>query len=122
MLREIQHVKQERKKDRRRWFTDDYWDLYVWVRKDGTYSGFQLCYGKTDRQRALTWMGGRGPVHTGVHEGTDSAVDMSAPILVADGTLDVPGVAQRFWKESREIDSDVRWYVIAKMKELMKSK
>lgn len=124
MLREIQHVKQERKRDKRRWFTDDYWDLYVWVRKDGSYSGFQLCYGKTDRQRALTWMDESGPIHTGVSEashGRTGAGNMEASILVADGTFDVRGIAQLFWKESREIDSDIRLYVIVKIKELMKS-
>ena len=122
MLREIQHVKQERKKDRRRWFTDDYWDLYVWSREDGTYSGFQLCYGKPVDEHALTWMDENGPVHTGVSEtspGRSGAGNMEASILVADGIFDVGGVAQRFWKESGEIDSNVRQYVIVKMKELM---
>ncbi len=123
MLREIQHVKQERKKDKRRWFTNDYWDLFVWIRKDGSYSGFQLCYGKPDGEHALTWMEESGPMHTGVSEsshGRTGAGNMEAAILVADGVFDVADVAGRFWKESREIDSDVRRYVIVKMKELMK--
>jgi len=124
MLREIQHVRQERKKDKRRWFTDDHWDLYVWFRKDGNYSGFQLCYGKPDSEHALTWMDGSDPTHTGVSEsspGRTGAGNMEAAILVADGAIDAAGVAGRFWRESREIDSDVRKYVIVKLKELMKS-
>ena len=124
MLREIQHVKQVRKEDKRRWFTDDYWDLFVWVRKDDSYSGFQLCYGKPDGEHALTWMEESGPMHTGVSEsshGRTGAGNMEAAILVADGVFDVADVAGRFWKESREIDSDVRRYVIVKMKELMNS-
>ncbi len=124
MLREIQHVKQERKKDKRRWFTDDYWDLYVWIRKDGTYSGFQLCYGKPDGEHALTWMDDSGPVHAGVSEsshGRTGAGNMEASILVADGVFDVDGVARRFWKESRDIDPEVRRYIAVKMKELMGS-
>lgn len=124
MLREIQHVKQERKKDKRRWFTNDYWDLFVWIRKDGSYSGFQLCYGKPDGEHALTWMEESGPMHTGVSEsshGRTGAGNMEAAILVADGVFDVADVAGRFWKESREIDSDVRRHVIVKMKKLMNS-
>ncbi len=122
MLHEIQHVKQERKRDKRRWFTDDYWDLFVWVRKDGNYSGFQLCYGKPDGEHALTWMDESAPVHTGISEsshGRTGAGNMEAPILVADGVFDVAGVAQRFWNESTDIDSDVRLHVFEKMKELM---
>lgn len=124
MLREIQHVRQERKKDKRRWFTDDYWDLFVWFRKDGSYSGFQLCYGKPDGERALTWMDESEPVHTGVSQsspGRTGAGNMEAALLVADGVFDVAAVAGRFWKESRGIDAEVRRYVIAKMKELMQS-
>lgn len=118
MLREIQYVKQERKKDKRRWFTDDYWDLYVWVRTDGSFSGFQLCYGKTDQQRALTWLDGSAPVHTGVSEGSGYAADMSAPILVADGALDVEGVEQKFRADSAGIDPAVRRYVISQLEAL----
>lgn len=118
MLREIRYVKQERKKDKRRWFTDDYWDLYVWVRADGSFSGFQLCYGKTDRQRALTWLDGSAPVHTGVREESAHAGNMSTPILVADGVLDVEGVDQKFRADSAGIDPDVRRYVISKLEAL----
>jgi hypothetical protein len=124
MLAEIRHVKQERGKDRRRWFTDDYWDLYVWVNAAGEFSGFQLCYGKPDAERALTWMEGQSPAHTGVSEaspGRAGAMNLEASILVADGTMDVRTVARRFWQESKGIDKTVRIYVVLKLKELMKS-
>ena len=83
MLREIQHVRQERKKDRRRWFTDDHWDLYVWIRKDGSYSGFQLCYGKPDSEHALTWMDGSDPTH--------------APVIRLGETATV-GRVEQYWR------------------------
>jgi hypothetical protein len=119
MLREILYVKQERKRDRRRWFTDEYWDLYVWVRTDGTYSGFQLCYGKTDHQRALTWMEGSEPTHTGVREDDGPRESNMTAILVTDGAIDVRDVSDRFRKDSAEIDSEVRQYVSTKLKQLM---
>lgn len=122
MLREIHRVKQERGQDRRRWFTDEYWDLYVWSRPDGQFSGFQLCYGKPDAERALTWMAEGRPTHTAVSEtspGRAAATNLEASILVADGEMDVRRVAQRFWRESRHIDNDVRRYVVIKLKKLM---
>jgi hypothetical protein len=119
MLREILYVKQERKKDRRRWFTDEYWDLYVWIRKDGTLSGFQLCYGKTGFQRALTWMEGGEPTHTGVREDDRPGQRDMAAILVADGTLDVHGVSRKFQEDSREIDPDIRRYVSSRLDQLL---
>ena len=122
MLSEILYVKQERKEDKRRWFTDEYWDLFVWNRKDGSYSGFQLCYGKTDQQRALTWMDGGLPSHSGVSESSRTgsrAGNMAAPLLVSDGTLDVEHVTERFLTDSEEIDPEVRQYVSLKLKELL---
>ena len=119
MLREILFVKQERKKDKRRWFTDEYWDLYVWVRTNGSYSGFQICYGKTDFQRALTWMDGGEPSHTGVREDESPAESNMAAVLVADGAFDVRGVAERFRQDSEEIDPEVRGYVAGKLKQLV---
>ena len=123
MLREILYVKQERKKDRKRWFTDEDWDVYVWVRGDGSFSGFQLCYDKSERQRALTWMDGSEPTHAAVDEDESGlAGEMRAPLLVADGTFDVRGVARRFWQVSSEIDQQVRNHIIIKLKELMRVK
>ena len=122
MLSEIRHVKQERGEARRRWFTDDYWDLYVWIRSDRAFSGFQLCYGKPDAEHALTWMEGESPSHTSVSEaspGRSGPMSMEASLLVADGIMDVRTVAQKFWRESKHIDPDVRRYVILKLKELM---
>jgi hypothetical protein len=34
---------------------DDYFDLIVWYEPDGGVHGFQLCYDKPGRERALTW-------------------------------------------------------------------
>ena len=85
MLREIRHVSQRRGELRRRWFSDDHFDLYIWE-DDGEIAGFQLCYAKEAYQRALTWMEGGTPYHTGVDEGSDrNPTRMHAPILVADG-------------------------------------
>ena len=114
----MRHVSQRRGELRRRWFSDDHFDLYIWE-DDGEIAGFQLCYAKEGYQRALTWMEGGTPYHTGVDEGSDrNPTRMHAPILVADGTMDVSVVRERFAAEGEEIEPSVRDYVVRKLEEL----
>lgn len=49
---------------RRRWFHDDYFDLFVWE-TDGEVTLFQLCYGGDASERALVWDRKRGFFHDG---------------------------------------------------------
>jgi len=49
---------------RRRWFHDDYFDLFVW-QADGEVTLFQLCYGADAAERALVWDKKRGFFHDG---------------------------------------------------------
>lgn len=55
---------------RRRWFHDDYFDLFVW-QSGGQVTLFQLCYGVDSRERALVWDRARGLFHDGPESGTD---------------------------------------------------
>jgi len=49
---------------RRRWFHDDYFDLFVWE-TGGEVTLFQLCYGGDSTERALVWDKERGLFHDG---------------------------------------------------------
>ena len=49
---------------RRRWFHDDYFDLFVW-QSEGEVTLFQLCYGGDSSERALVWDKKRGLFHDG---------------------------------------------------------
>jgi hypothetical protein len=40
---------------RRRWFHDDYFDLFVWQAVTGEVIHFQLCYGTHSSEQALVW-------------------------------------------------------------------
>ena len=44
VLREIQGVRQDNPGLRRRWYQDEFFDLYTWHAPDGRLAGFQLCY------------------------------------------------------------------------------
>ena len=64
MLREIEGVADEPSM-RRRWFHDEYFDLFVWQTEKGEVALFQLCYGKESDERALVWHREAGLFHDG---------------------------------------------------------
>ncbi|APV49311.1 hypothetical protein BWI17_06220 [Betaproteobacteria bacterium GR16-43] len=56
MLREIPHVRQDSAALKRRWYQDDYFDLWTWEElSKGETVAFQLCYDKRGNERALSW-------------------------------------------------------------------
>jgi len=63
MLKEILGVADD-PPARRRWFHDDFFDLFVW-QTGGEVTLFQLCYGVDSSDRALVWDKGRGFFHDG---------------------------------------------------------
>jgi hypothetical protein len=64
MLREIEGVADEPSM-RRRWFHDEYFDLFVWQTEKGEVALFQLCYGRESDERALVWHREAGLFHDG---------------------------------------------------------
>ena len=64
MLREIEGVADE-PRTRRRWFHDDYFDLFVWQTEQGDITLFQLCYGIAPAEKALVWHRAGGFFHDG---------------------------------------------------------
>lgn len=112
MLREIPDPRQIPGEALRRWFSGSHFDLIVW-HEDGAIVGFQLCYGKPHRERALTWKEGRGYVHTAVDDGEGrSGKYKETPLLVADGVFDSARVAELFRAHSAGIDPDVVAFVL----------
>jgi hypothetical protein len=63
MLKEIHGVTDD-PPARRRWFHDDFFDLFVW-QAGSEVTLFQLCYGVDSSGRALVWDAGRGFFHDG---------------------------------------------------------
>jgi hypothetical protein len=117
MLHEVQGARQVRGEGFRRWFTDQYFDLIVWYEgadPSGPITGFQLCYDKTSRERALTWRTGTGFAHEKVDDGEGGRTlgAKMTPILVPDGIFDAAGVARRLAAHTSEIDGEVASFVL----------
>ena len=115
MLREIIGVRRNEGEDTRRWFTDKEWDLYVWYGAGGEITGFQLCYDKSGREKAFTWLSKRGYSHTKVNFDREvypyGGSSMRSAVLVKDGLFDRKAVLARFRAVSGGIDREVVRFV-----------
>jgi hypothetical protein len=63
-MREIHGLGDEARLQRR-WFHDEYFDLFVWQDDAGAVVRFELCYGQGASERALVWLGGERFFHDG---------------------------------------------------------
>ena len=87
---------------RRRWFHDDYFDLFVWQTAGAEVIHFELCYGIHSSEQALVWHRQMGFFH----DGGDS--DESAAAMV-----------ERFEAVAPTLPKDIRQQVGAGLREFM---
>jgi hypothetical protein len=117
VLREIPGVRQDRPNLQRRWYQDEFFDLYTWHAPDGALAGFQLCYDVRGRERALTWHQEHGFSHTRIDPGDGGRLGRMTPILVGGGRFPHRLVRERFTQEAVTLDAPMRNFIVAKMRE-----
>lgn len=105
---------------RRRWFTDDYFDLFMWYEADGAIHGFQLCYDKPARERALTWTRANGFQHSGIDSG-EALFSNLTPILIADRNFPVSKVLREFAQRSSGLEREIEELIRLKIVEYQSS-
>jgi hypothetical protein len=113
MLSEIRNARQVQGEGFRRWFTDEYFDLIVWYGEDNSLIGFQLCYDKKDRERALTWTFDHGFQHNRIDSGEVPGHTKMSPVIIADGEFGVAEILGRFEKASARMDAGIASFVSA---------
>jgi hypothetical protein len=119
MLREIRGIEQRNPRHIKRWFQDDYFDLYVWQDLAGEVLRFQLCYERDSRhERALEWQRGRGFQHLAVRQrysgspGRDQSGDMAL-----DGVLPYVTLKGRFAAAARSLPPEMSSFIQDKLNE-----
>lgn len=103
MLREIHDVRQVPGEPRRRWFSDQNFDLIVWVDPEDQVIGFQLCYDKEKEQKALTWLKQDGYQHNRIDDGDNPGKMKASPVLEANGHFDGEGIGRRFMENKGDV-------------------
>lgn len=107
-------VRQHDPQLRRRWFRDDYFDLFTWQAVDGAagrWSGFQLCYDRPARERALSWHAGKGYAHERVDDGEATPTKNRTPVMVADGAMPLTTVLAEFDARAGSLDPALRAFL-----------
>jgi hypothetical protein len=115
MLREVKDLKPRPGEQPRRWFTDEYFDLFVWYEAGGGACRFELCYGKPSDEHALTWQEGSGVSHSRVDDGEGTPLSNMTPIVLPDGFFPAARVAQRFRDASLELEPGLTGLVLGKI-------
>ena len=119
MLLELKEVRQIKGEGVRRWFSDRDLDLIVWY-ETNKIIGFQLCYDKSDNERALTWYKKHGFIHTKIDDGESSISQVRnkmSPILVSDGIVDKTFIADQFKEKSQKLNIDLADFIHTKILE-----
>jgi len=122
MLYEVKNVQQPDDEHHCRWFTDKYFDLFVWYTKDRSIYGLQLCYDKNYFERAFTWTEKEGFSHLKVDDGNTRGLGKMTPILIADGAFDFETAAEKFKLHSNDLDKDLSEFVYKKIIEYSQHK
>lgn len=121
-LREIPLARQHPGEPRRRWFTSSGMDLFVWVDDAGKPTGFQLCYGKSSREHALSWAEGKGFSNMAVDGGESRPGRYKgSPILVTDGAVDTQRILEQFRREAALLPEEIVQMVEARVGELARA-
>ena len=115
-LHEVSIVEQTDPALRRRWFENDYFDLFVWQDAAGAVVSFQLYYDVERNERALVWSRSGGTYHDGVDHGEASGGYPQSAILVTDGKFDSGTVTPRFERDAAALPAELRNLVLAKMR------
>ena len=115
-LHEVLIVEQTDPALQRRWFENDYFDLFTWQDSTGVVVKFELYYDVERDERALVWSRGVGTYHDGVDHGDSLGGYPQAPILVSGGKFDSGSVVPRFERDSASLPPELRDVVLAKMR------
>ena len=87
-----------------------YFNLIVWSDARGEMVGFQLCYDKTGRERALTWSPETGYSHSRVDDGESHPMQMKrTPIMFPDPVFDKDRTRELFL-QARGVGTPRPWW------------
>jgi len=113
MLREIKNIKQYPNESKRRCFSDDFFDLTVWLYENNCPSGFQLCYREGEEKKALTYQHGQGFMHNAIDDGEENpGTPKMIPILTADGKFNQKLILTRLQESIQGLKGDIAGFVV----------
>ncbi|MEO7726704.1 MAG: hypothetical protein ABIS45_05580 [Burkholderiales bacterium] len=116
MMREILGVAQAESDSHRRWFHDEYFDLFVWQDDASAITSFQLCYGIDSSEQALEWRLAGGFFHDGMKPGAPDTGKTEAR-RTPNAARATDAMTSRFVFAARALPEDIRAAVTSKIRE-----
>jgi len=117
MLREIGSVRQDSPRGLRRWFQDDYFDLYVWQDAAGEPLAFQLCYDRHHDEGTIHWSQEAGYSHARVDHGRSAPGHAMTPVLRPAGPPPYFRVYRRFLAAAKDWEPRLAAFISERLQE-----
>ena len=119
-LEEFHDVRQRPEEGFRRYFSSNYFKLWVWYESDKkTLIGFQLLWGGDDKENAITWKKGY-ISHTQVADEGHAGAPKMAQILHLDAGKIRPSTIYIFRKYAAHIEQSLVDFIVSKVLESAK--
>lgn len=119
MLKEIFLTQVRTNEGYKRWFQDDYFDLFVWQDfYNGEIISFQLCYDRAGRERVISWHHQRGFEHYRVDDGEQTPYKNMTPVFINESIFPYHEVLQNFIDNSDHIGQSIKVFIERKLLKL----
>ena len=119
-LREINNTRQESGELRRRWFSGEEMDLYVWLNDEEVIVAYQLTYDKPHSEKAVVWKEEEGISHLGVDDGSNPGGHPGSPLLVPDGKMNGTRIIAKLKEHGSDLDSEITGFIISSIQSQLK--
>jgi hypothetical protein len=120
MLREIGAIRQDSDRGLRRWFQDDYFDLYVWQDAHAAPIAFELCYARGRGEGVIGWKSDAGFRHARVDGGERPAGIAMTPFLRYGDAPPYFRIYHRFLDTTADWEPVLRSFLIERLREYRK--
>ncbi len=111
----ILNVRQTPGDDFKVWFTDDYWDLFIWVDRKKTVSAFQLSYDKSGSEKIIKWQRGGEVYAMTVSSGDENLSANRTPIMVRSTGFNKKQVVEKFLQDSKRVPRPIAGFIKSKL-------
>ncbi len=101
----------------RRWFQDDYFDLFVWQDENEEIISFQLCYDRSGEERVLVWDNEKGFEHYQIDDGEATPCKNMAPVFLSPALFSRTEVIPQFIRASMMITPYISQFIMQKLVE-----
>jgi hypothetical protein len=119
MLKEILDVRQHPEEPFRRYFWDEYLELWVWLDEQRQVIGFELSYDLRGEGRAFRWLHDGGMRHYLVDDGEARGMKKSIPVLRSGGAPVDRRIDEEFAGRCEKIDAEIARVVQARLQEYL---